>query len=304
MSERFAPPPDEPEAGGAGSAGVIEETCPKSEPTPGHARGEAVPPGGCEASPLETGGGPLDPAPWGAAGAVAVPVVAYGAQAILGLALYGLGRLFLSVMDPGLITDHNERRDAILELTIAPLALVSSAFTLWLVYWSVTVMWRRPFFASLALRCPRPAAALTAALTGATVAALYVGAASVVPPREEQLGGPIVRLAESGPGGYAIWTALAVLVAPVVEEILFRGYAYLGARKALGPLGAGAAVSIAFTLLHLGEVGGYWPALLGILLLSALLALLMERTRNLTHCICCHLGYNAALAALGLLAQL
>jgi membrane protease YdiL (CAAX protease family) len=91
---------------------------------------------------------------------------------------------------------------------------------------------------------------------------------------------------------------VAVVLAPVVEEVLFRGYSYLGARARVGARSAMAGVTLLFVVLHLGETGDWWPAITGIALVSFLLVSIMERTENLTHCIACHAGYNAALAGL------
>lgn len=246
--------------------------------------------------------GLVDPAPWGLRGAVLIPVAAYGTQIILAMLLAMVAWGALALLDPGLIRDSAEKEALIVEVTIVPLALVSSLVTLGLVYFSVVVVSRRPLLESLHLKRPAPSLAAGFTLLGCVMAILYISGAIAFPPSPDQeVGGPLARLAESGPVGYAIWMALATVMAPLVEEVLFRGYAYLGARRALGPAAAGAGVTVVFTLMHAFETGTYWPALAGILALSALLIVVMERTGNLTYCICCHLGYNAGLGLLGMM---
>ncbi len=231
-----------------------------------------------------------------------IPVAAYGTQLILAMLLAMVALGALALVDPGLISDPAEKEAFIVEVTIIPLALVSSLVTLGLVYFSIVVVSRRPLLASLHLKRPAPSRAAGFTLLGCLMAILYIAGAVAFPPSPEQeVGGPLARLAESGPVGYAIWMALATVMAPLVEEVLFRGYAYLGARRALGPAAAGAGVTVVFTLMHAFETGAYWPALAGILALSALLILVMERTGNLTYCMCCHLGYNAGLGLLGMM---
>ncbi len=245
---------------------------------------------------------PPDPAPWGLRGALGVTVLAYAAQLVLGLLLGGFAWAVLAFLDPDLVGETQEMAEAVILVTVVPLALLSSIVTLGLVYGSVVLMSRRPLLESLCLRRPTFHGLASFTMLGAVLALLFLVGSIFFPPSEqEELGGPLSRLAESGPFGYGIWMALAILMAPFVEEVLFRGYAYLGARQRLGPVWAGAWVTLIFTALHVTETGTYWPALAGILLLSTILVLVMERTGNLFYCIFCHLGYNGALASLSLL---
>jgi len=241
------------------------------------------------------------PAPWGLRGAVYVTALSGLSQLVFGLLLGGIAGMVIAWLDPGLIGSGEQFGEAVLQVTIIPLALLSSLFTLTLIYISVVLVCRRPLLESLGLRRPDASALTASLLLGAAAAALYVGVALLLPPGPDQdLGGPISKLAESGPFGHAIWILMAVVMAPAVEEILFRGYAYLGVRRRLGPLWAGAAVTTFFVLLHITETGTYLPALAGIATLATALIVMMERTGNLTYCIACHLGYNAMLAVMSL----
>ena len=48
----------------------------------------------------------------------------------------------------------------------------------------------------------------------------------------------------------AIWFIMTVLVAPPVEEMMFRGVFYGGYRSSLGPFWAGVATTLLFVALH------------------------------------------------------
>lgn len=245
---------------------------------------------------------PPDPAPWGLSGALMLPVAAYGGQLILAVAIGGVAALMLTVLQPGLADRPDELRQAAITVAVLPVALASTLLTLGLVYASIVLACGRPLLASLRLKRPSRRGVALCLVLGAGISLAYVGVAALAPPAEEdELGGPLSDLAESGPLGHALWIFLALAVAPAVEEILFRGYVYLGARGRLGPLGAGTMVTLLFAGLHIGETGLYWPALAGIGLMAALLAWIMERTGNLSYCIATHLGYNGALALLTLL---
>lgn len=236
-------------------------------------------------------------APWGLKGAILLPVLAYGGQILMVVLLAGFTRLVLLYLDPNLEQQPEILERLIIQSSLLPVALASALLTLVLVYASVTVLSGRPFRDTLGLE-PLSRASMSFAMSGALVAVASVLGMAFFPPPDDLPMGPMSELARSGTFGHLVWALLAVAVAPIVEEILFRGYAYLGAREQLGAVRAGTAVTILFVALHLNETGGWWPATLGIAAISVLLALIMQRTGNLTHCIACHAGYNATLAAL------
>jgi membrane protease YdiL (CAAX protease family) len=244
---------------------------------------------------------PPDPAPWGLAGAVVVPTLSFAGQLILAMVLGAVAAFFLILLDPNLADDSEQLSRLVVLVTILPIALASSLLTLGLVYASVSMVCRRPFLESLRITRPGRLTPLFV-LAGIAAAAISVTLAGLFPPDElEKEGGALTELARSGLLGRAIWLVLAVLIAPVIEEILFRGYAYLGARQRLGPLGAGVGVTILFVAMHLTETGFYWPALVGIGTVAVLLIMIIQIGGNLTHCIACHLGYNGALALISVL---
>jgi len=243
-----------------------------------------------------------DPAPWGLRGAITVVFLAMATQVVLALLLTGFAGLVLSAGSSELADRPDDLAEAATQVSILPLALASSLASLALVYISVVAHHRRPFLASIGLTRPSLRGLLASAGFGCGVNLLGVAVMTIFPYEgsSESLG-PLTRLANSGTLGMIIWLALALGMAPIVEEILFRGYAYAGARRSLGAAGAGLAVTSVFLLLHVFETGWYWPALAGIGLLAAVLVILRERTGNLTYCIVCHLGYNATLAMVAML---
>ena len=203
---------------------------------------------------------------------------------------------------PGLSNDPGDLRDAAVTVAVVPYAVVSYALMLALVYFSVVDLCHRPFLSSLGLRRPSAKGLGLSILAGVGVAAIFMGLSAVVPPDDDQdPGNPLTRLAESGPLGHVLWILIAVGLAPLAEEVLFRGYIYLGARQTLGPIGAGALVTSLFTVMHLTSTGTYRPAIGGVLLGGITLVVVMERTSNLTCCIAIHTAYNGTLAAISFL---
>ncbi|NBO65100.1 MAG: CPBP family intramembrane metalloprotease, partial [Acidobacteria bacterium] len=94
--------------------------------------------------------------------------------------------------------------------------------------------------------------------------------------------------------------ALAVLTAPLVEELVYRGILYAGIEKRFGaPMGV-AVVTLLFALVHVPQYWGSVAAISAILTLSLALTLLRSFTGRILPCIAIHLVYNG-IQAVGLL---
>jgi membrane protease YdiL (CAAX protease family) len=96
------------------------------------------------------------------------------------------------------------------------------------------------------------------------------------------------RGAES-PGAYVLYFVLVCLLAPVAEEILFRGFIYAGLRRLFSPGWAALVSALAFTGAHLPAPS---VAALVVIALGFALALLYENTRSLLPCILVHALHN------------
>ena len=89
---------------------------------------------------------------------------------------------------------------------------------------------------------------------------------------------------------------MAVIIAPLCEEIIFRGYFYGVAKRYLGTGIAAIFISAVFAVVHL-----HWPALPGLFIFSIALIIAYEKTRSLTSCILLHASFNALSLILSLL---
>jgi len=88
-------------------------------------------------------------------------------------------------------------------------------------------------------------------------------------------------------GGLALATATVVLVAPLAEELLFRGLLYRLARRSWGPWPAAVVSALAFGLVH----GEPWY-LFGLVGLGMWLAFLYESTGSLLMPVVAHATHN------------
>jgi uncharacterized protein len=110
-----------------------------------------------------------------------------------------------------------------------------------------------------------------------------------------RFGGPrtdLDRILESSRAAAVTLAALAVLTAPLIEEMIYRGLLYSAFRRALGQWTAVVIVTSMFAGLHVVQ---YWPnagAISSITLLSLVLTLIRARTGKLLPCFVVHLVFN------------
>ncbi|MEK7953608.1 CPBP family intramembrane glutamic endopeptidase [Luteolibacter soli] len=90
----------------------------------------------------------------------------------------------------------------------------------------------------------------------------------------------------------------AAFVAPMAEEIVFRGYLYPAAKRFCGPAGGIVFSSLVFAAAH-----GHVVALLPLFVLAVILCLLYEFTGSILACMSVHFLFNAATVAIQLLAR-
>jgi membrane protease YdiL (CAAX protease family) len=93
-----------------------------------------------------------------------------------------------------------------------------------------------------------------------------------------------------------IWVLVTVLLAPPVEEMLFRGVLYGGYQKSFGPVWAAVFTTFLFVVIHFPYYIHFLPAIIGIV--AATLATLRFRLRwnAIGPAIAVHVGYNFVLA--------
>jgi len=82
---------------------------------------------------------------------------------------------------------------------------------------------------------------------------------------------------------------LAIIVAPLLEEIVFRGFFWAGLRRTRGPRFALIFTAILFGLVHVPPVAAVLP----LAALGVFLAVLMERTGSVLACFVTHAAFNS-----------
>ena len=92
-----------------------------------------------------------------------------------------------------------------------------------------------------------------------------------------------------------LMAGFGVLVAPLVEEILFRGLLFPALARRSGAVVALVASSMLFGALHASQLAGAWAQVALIIAVGALLTLVRWWWHSLAASWLVHAGYNAAL---------
>jgi membrane protease YdiL (CAAX protease family) len=148
---------------------------------------------------------------------------------------------------------------------------------------------QQPFWKSLGWK--KPAARQVAGyLAGGGGLAVAVSLALMV--RPDMQGFPLEKLFNSRTASFAIG-AFAISIAPVVEELVFRGLLFAVFEHAMGWRFAVVTTAFLFAGLHAPEYWHAWHHLLMILVVGMVFSLARGTTGSLAPSIILHLGYNS-----------
>jgi len=104
---------------------------------------------------------------------------------------------------------------------------------------------------------------------------------------------PLMRpfIDRSGPQKYLF--VLLLLIGPIFEEAIMRGFLYRAFRKTYGITLSVSIIVLAAMLTHPGVMKASPWLFLFLGVVQAVLCLILEKTGNLWNCIACHFAYNA-----------
>jgi membrane protease YdiL (CAAX protease family) len=187
------------------------------------------------------------------------------------------------------------RADAVQANTVFLLAqqCIFYGFVLGFLFLAARLQHQQPFWKSLGWRKPT-ARKVAAYLAGGGGLALAVSL--VLEIRPDTQGFPLEKLFDSRAASYAIG-AFAVSVAPVVEELVFRGLLFAIFERAVGLRFAVVTTAILFAGLHIPEYWHAWNHMFMILVVGMVFSLARGATGSLTPSILLHMGYNFSIMA-------
>ncbi len=161
------------------------------------------------------------------------------------------------------------------------------------IYVVVSSKYDLPFGPSIGwkrLERPPPVYLLSGVLLAVTVAAV----STLIPKPEGRL--PIEALLEDKVS-VLLMALFGVLVAPVAEEIVFRGFIYPVFERAHGTVAAVLLTSLAFSFVHGMQYGWRWQNLLLLLGVGVVFGFMRARTGSVLPSTLIHASYNATLFA-------
>lgn len=148
--------------------------------------------------------------------------------------------------------------------------------------------WRRPSGLHLA------AAASAGLLAGATYLVVFLVTRPAV---EADSLGTMATAAASGGLHRHVWAILALLVAPLLEEFLFRGVLFTALRDRWGVAVAAVGSGLLFLVSHIAEAT-IWQAWVGLGAATLALTLIRIRSDSVAASWVTHAAYNAVIVAL------
>src|SRR5262245_45032245 len=171
--------------------------------------------------------------------------------------------------------------------------LPAHVLTLLICWLVVTSGGKRPFLEAISWGTPsRKEWFYAIALAGLMTAAAIVFE-RLLPHRETDL----EKWLKLGYSVRVMVAILAVVTAPLVEEIVYRGVLYAGIERDWGKVAGVVVVTFLFALVHAPQYWGSYAAITSILALSLALTLLRALTGKLLPCVITHLVYNGIQAA-------
>ena len=129
--------------------------------------------------------------------------------------------------------------------------------------------------------------------------AIFVALASYNMKNTEHL--PIQEIFKNRSGALLLM-GMAVLVAPLVEETVFRGYLYPIFAKSLGVLPGILITGVLFGLMHGSQLGWTWGLVLLLTFVGVIFTFARARTGTVLASFLLHLGYNSMIAVSSIIA--
>jgi membrane protease YdiL (CAAX protease family) len=132
---------------------------------------------------------------------------------------------------------------------------------------------------------------------GMILGTVFVLAASLLQNQVSQTrAGLLARMAATPGLSQLAWVIMALFLAPLIEELLFRGVLYGGYRKTFGSVGAAVSTTLLFVFFHITEAIYFWPAFIFIAGMASVALWVRLRSGAIGPAVAVHFGYNAMVA--------
>ena len=162
------------------------------------------------------------------------------------------------------------------------------------IFFTITLKYNSPFFESIKWNPMRPLRIGFFIPMGIVLALAVMGISTLFPSPSDL---PIEKLLRQ-PHAAFFFASLGIVVAPFVEEVIFRGFIYPVVERWVGSYGAIIATAALFAGVHIGKLWGSWPAIGLILVVGLTLSVVRAKTDSLFPSFVIHLAYNTTICML------
>lgn len=241
-----------------------------------------------------------DPGYFGAAKATLVLAAFFVAQIAASFVVLFFGMVFAaargaSLGTPGLI--ERVTNDSLIVMLFATIFAGAIAIAL-----SIAI-WGQPLFArtgvtGLGARRGTVREQAVALVVGLVLGGAWLYVAKVlIPIAPDTPTGPLARVAQTSGIGRIAWVIVAIVLAPAIEEVLFRGVLLAGYARRFGLVAASIVVTVVFVAMHLPETWHYAPATVAVAMLAVVLLVLRVWSDSVWVSSIAHVAYNGTIAA-------
>ena len=178
---------------------------------------------------------------------------------------------------------------------LLPAQLVAYTLTVGFMVLLVWVRYRTPFLAAVRWNAPARPVALRALTLGAGLGVMVVILESLLQ-RWIPKSLPIDEFFRKPSFAYAM-AAFAILIAPVVEELFFRGFLFPALARLLGTVLAVGLTGGLFALLHGAQLAFAWVPMLLLFVVGTVLTVARARTNSVATSVLIHMSYNTMIFA-------
>jgi len=235
--------------------------------------------------PQRTWGLQRENPPWTLADVVRILLVAIVALVVLGAVIVPVAARRLGVPATSAQITENPR---------VALPVQAAAYVVVLIFMVITLRVRElPFWKSIRWNWPGPKSPAYL-LTGALLGFLIEGASAFLPIPKEV---PFDKYFTDATGAY-LMAIFGVTLAPLMEELFFRGFLYPALSRSLGVAFSLIFTSAVFAFLHAAQLAHAWAPLFLIFIVGLTLTYIRARTRSVASSFLIHAGYNSTLFAL------
>jgi len=201
---------------------------------------------------------------------------------------------FVQVFNPGVQLTNLSAAEQVFLQGVMDLVLVG------FIAFLVKVVHRRSFAETMHWQRPEQLHTKSLIALGAMLAIAALVVPILFPPSQPP---PIEKLITSSHALY-VFVLFGVGVAPLIEEIIFRGFLFKVLSDLAGTSVAVPATAALFMLLHVPQLWGSWAGILLIFVVGYVLSVVRARTNSLIPSFIIHTAYNATLFGLFALSTL